>query len=100
MRAIEHTGGTAVTSSTTPRATYCETYFAGSGFMKRTSTATTFSTGASTSGIIGINLSARTGYSTSAKITFSFTKDRALCGTNGHAVGTPGRLVVRPVGSS
>lgn len=47
-----------------------------------------------------INLSARTGYTASAMITIKFTKDRDVCGTTGYPANTPGRIVVRPVGSS
>jgi hypothetical protein len=53
------------------------------------------SSGVSISGPLGIDLSARTGYSSTAKIIFSFTKKKRLCGTNADPGDNARRLVSR-----
>jgi len=86
--------GTREPHSATPNATHCVVFIAGSTFIKSSSSAYTFGAGVEMSGPIGIDLSAHTGYSTSASLTFTFTQTRDLCGTNGKPGATPKRLVV------
>jgi hypothetical protein len=81
---------------TAPTANYCYSYAAGSSFTRDRTVAYDFSTGADVSSAIGIDLSARTGYSSSAKVTFHFAATRHLCGTSGPPGGVPGRLVAKP----
>jgi hypothetical protein len=54
---------------------------AGTTFTKDRTKAITWTNGASLAGAIGIDLSARTGYSTDAEVIFTFSRDRRLCGT-------------------
>ncbi len=82
---IKHDGGgSPVTLATVPTATHCVDLGAGAAWSTTTATATTFSTGAAVSSVIGINLSSRTGYTTKAKITYtnSATTAKGLCGSN------------------
>ncbi|CCH77040.1 hypothetical protein BN12_160015 [Nostocoides japonicum T1-X7] len=81
--------------SSAPTANYCVSQVSGSSFTKSSSTAYTFSTGADVSGAIGIDLSTRTGYTPAAKVTYSFTSTRRLCGTSGAPTATPSRLVTK-----
>lgn len=84
-------------SSQLPSATKCTPQEAGADFTKSTSTAITWSNGLDTSGVIGLDLSARTGYETDAKIFFDFpTVDQRLCGTADYPGGTPRVLVAKP----
>jgi hypothetical protein len=89
-------GGTSVQTVTGyPTANYCTSYLAGSSFTKSTTAAYTSSVGAATSGLLGVNLSASTGYTSAAKLTFNFTAARNLCGVTGYPGSTPSRLVVK-----
>lgn len=81
--------------SSAPSATYCVPFVAGSSFEKTSSSATTWSNGMDMSPAIGIDLSTRTGYSTSAKMKFTFSSTRNLCGTSGYPGGTPGQMVAK-----
>lgn len=94
-RATAFIGGTRTRSVTAPSATYCTSYQAGSSFTKESSTAVTWSNGFEGAGIIGINLSSRTGYTSQAKVYFYFSSTRQLCGTSGYPTLTPRQLVVK-----
>ena len=93
-------GGTVVTSSTQPSAGHCVPQLAGSTFNADTTKASTFSAGVSIASKIGINLSADTGYTTTAGLFFSFvSQGHPLCGVNGFPGSTnpaPGLLTVHP----
>lgn len=87
-------GGSSIYHPTTsPSAPYCVPNVAGSVFTKQTSTAYNYSTGASTAGDIGINLSTQTGYTSALKVVYTFASARKLCGTNDYPGGVPKRLV-------
>lgn len=95
-RAIRHEGGTDHRSTSQPTASYCVSYnVPGSGGEKSTSNAITWSNGAKLGGVIGIDLSSRTGYRTDAKIEYVFRTAGRLCGTHDLPNGTPRRLVMR-----
>jgi hypothetical protein len=72
-------------------------HVAGSDVTRDTSsTASTIVGGALTGGILGISLSAQTGFSSSASLGFHFILSGSLCGANGYPGHTPGVLVARP----
>ena len=77
---IAFAGGATVATVSNPTATYCNTYIAGATFSKDSSTAITWSNGVSIAAKIGIDLSAKTDYSTKSKIDFTFSSTRQLCG--------------------
>lgn len=89
------TGSTTVASST-PTANYCASFSAGSTFTKSSTSAVTYSSGVSISNMIGINLSARTGFTGTAKLYYTFSSSRHLCGKSDYPGGTPYQLVVKP----
>lgn len=90
-------GGTRVRHpSSAPSATFCSSFAAGSSFSKANSTAATWSDGAATAPIIGINLSTRTGYSTAAQLTYTFASSRQLCGVSDYPPGSPRQIVAKP----
>jgi hypothetical protein len=69
-------------AATTPTANFCEPIAAGATITKGAGTAVTFSNGLDISGVIGIDLSARTGFTERTKIVHHFSRDGQLCGTN------------------
>ena len=84
-RAVEFQGGTyQYTAAAAPSATYCTSYLKGSSFSKETAAAVQFSNGAKIGSFIGIDLSTRTGFNSSTKITFTFVNTGRLCGSNGY----------------
>lgn len=87
--------GATSTEVTTPFSSYCVPFEKGTGFTMKRSTASTFSAGVSLGAAIGINLSARTGFASEAKIVFTFGSNRQLCGTQDEVTGSPGRVVVK-----
>jgi hypothetical protein len=88
-----YAGGTRNVHSATPAATHCVLFTAGSTFNKTSTSAYTYGGGVEMTAPIGIDLSAHTGYNTSAALDFTFTQSRDLCGTNGNPGATPKRLV-------
>ena len=62
VRPTDFYGGATTLSTTTPSATYCAPYSAGSGFSRTTSNAVTYTNGVQVSAVIGINLTAQTGF--------------------------------------
>ena len=88
-----YAGGTRNVHAATPSATHCVLFRAGSTFTLNRSSAYTYGGGVEMSGPIGIDLSAHTGYNTSAALAFTFTQSRDLCGTNANPGGVPKRLV-------
>jgi len=89
-------GGHTYVPPAAPTATHCVLHGAGEIFTLERTSAYNFSTGADVSSAIGIDLSAQTGYTASAKVTFRFAATRHLCGTNGDPGAAPSRLVAKP----
>lgn len=92
-----HFGGTGTVSTTVPSAPYCAEYLPGSSWSKSTSNAITYTNGVQLKKTIGLDLSARTGFASSAKYSVTFSQKRNLCGV----AGGPGssaayQLVVKP----
>lgn len=84
-RAFQFQGGTSqYTAASAPSATYCTNYLDNSIFTKDSATAITFSNGAKIGVYIGLDLSTRTGFTTSTKIKFTFVNAGKLCGSNGY----------------
>lgn len=90
-----HYGGATTLATTTPNANQCAPYQAGSSFSKTTSSAVTYTNGAQLSTIIGINLSAKTGFTSSAKYEASMTSSKRICGVVDGPSGSPSQLVVK-----
>jgi hypothetical protein len=86
VKPVAWDGGAIYGGASYPSTPYCVTQQAGTGFTKNSTTAITWSNGASLASIIGIDLSSRTGYTSSAEITFHFSATHRLCGKGG----TPG----------
>lgn len=90
-----HYGGVVSYSATTPAASYCAPYPAGSTFSKTSTNAVTWNAGVKLASEIGIDLTARGGYSSSIKNSFSFKSSKRLCGEWAGPGGTSGRLTVK-----
>ncbi|MFS0883855.1 hypothetical protein [Aeromicrobium sp. 179-A 4D2 NHS] len=89
-------GGASVTRAPAYAATKCVRYAKGTDFTISTSKAWTFSTGVSPSGMTVVDLSSRTGFSSTAKQTIAFTSRGRLCGKRGYPGGSPQALRARP----
>lgn len=86
--------GGAITSVTSaPTAAYCVPYQKGAIFIKTDTEAYTFAAGF-TIPLIGVTLSAQTGYSTTATVEYSMGLSHYICGTNDYPGGDPSRIVV------
>jgi hypothetical protein len=97
MRATSFAGGAQNISVTAvPSVPYCTPMPANTSFTKSSTAASTFSTGAALAGDIGINLSSKTGFTSTTKITYTFTAAHRLCGAAGYPGGSPSRLAARP----
>jgi hypothetical protein len=83
VRTIKWVGGTRTRAmSTEPPRNHCVTYQAGSGLTQNRAQAVTFTGGLQTSGIIGINLSAQTGFNVRTSIGHDFSRTSVMCGSN------------------
>ncbi|WP_215814497.1 hypothetical protein [Pimelobacter sp. 30-1] len=84
-----------VATPPTPPRGNCAPQEAGSRFARSSSTATTWSNGVALKNVLGVDLSSRTGYSKTAKITIEYTKAGWICGTQGDPGDTPRTLIAR-----
>lgn len=84
VRPSSYAGGGTVNSSTTPSATKCTDFSGGGTVITRNSkSANTWSSGASLDAVIGINLSSKTGYTSTAKLSYKNNgSSKKICGTN------------------
>jgi hypothetical protein len=89
----EWAAGTARGHEGEPPASYCVPQIPGTTFTKTKTAAWEFSAGVSTSPVIGINLSAQTGYDHQASLSYHFPQRRWLCGRNDDPGGHPGYVV-------
>jgi len=97
VRATSFAGGAQNISVTAvPSVPYCTPMPANTTFTKSSTNASTFSGGAALAKDIGINLSARTGFTTTTKITYTFSAAHKLCGSAGYPGSSPGRLAAKP----
>jgi hypothetical protein len=83
--------------SQSPDARYCTSWEANSTFRKSATSAYNFTKGASLSDVIGIDLSAQTGYDNEARLAYVVgNKGRDICGFKGPPAGDspPPRLIV------
>jgi len=80
-----------------PRALFCVPFSAGSAYTLFGTTAVSWVTGV-TIQPARVSLSAQTGYSHTASVTFRFTRALRLCGTTGLPGSHPGELVARAAG--
>ncbi|MCX4853818.1 hypothetical protein [Streptomyces canus] len=81
VRARGYYGGANTSTAYIPTAKHCAFQINGSKFTRTTSHAITWSDGASLANVIGIDLSAETGYSSDATVVYTFNANRYLCGT-------------------
>ena len=88
-------GGAGIVYAVTIAATKCVAQVPNTSFTKSTTTASTLSGGVDTSSDIGIDLSARTGFTTTAKVTYTFAQGGQMCGTTGFPGASPGRLAAK-----
>lgn len=97
VHASAFNGGSAVTASSAPSASYCFPFALGTSVSKSTTSAYTWSSGASLSSSIGVNLSSKTGYTTTAKLTYTNSSggNKQICGTNRMWGNTPLRAVAK-----
>lgn len=96
VRPISFAGGATYTNITTsPSATYCRPYANGSALQKTSTSAVTWSNGANLAPVIGIDLSSKSGYSSSVSVKYEFSASRQLCGRDDYPGGTPIRLVAK-----
>ena len=84
VRPSSYAGGGTVNSSTTPTATKCTTFSGGGTTITRSSSsANTWTSGADLNAVIGINLSSKTGYTSTAKLSYKNNgSSKKICGTN------------------
>jgi hypothetical protein len=78
---------------------FCTIYEEGSNFSLDITNAIEYAYGADLAGVIGINLSSKTGYSSTAKVSYNFRGDIYLCGINNYPASQnpgPGRLISIP----
>jgi hypothetical protein len=80
--------------SKAPKATFCTTELAGSGFHTQSEQAATVSAGL-TIAEVKFNVSMQTGYDTSAELKLAFHKNRHLCGTGGIPAPQAGIVVIK-----
>jgi hypothetical protein len=92
-KATEWAGGATRARTSVPKATSCVRQAAGTKFTKDTTSAWTFSSGVSMGTVIGINLSAQTGYDHDASVEYDFAHTHSLCGKKDNPGGSPGLLV-------
>ena len=89
-------GGGGLTTISPRTSTKCTHFSAGMGSENSTTTAYTWSSGVASAGIIGINLSSRTGHSSSAKIRYKFNVGGQLCVIAGGSPSTAQIAVAKP----
>jgi hypothetical protein len=96
VKANRFDGGAWVVSAPTPSATYCRPYASGTDTTRSTTAANVWSHGVRFVGPLGIDLTAKTGYTDKAALNYRINgKTRQICGTSDYWVGTPKRAVVR-----
>lgn len=96
VSAVKPAGGASYTTPSVAPTTLsenCAVFLANSTFTKSSTRASTYS--ASLAADIGIDLTSTTGYSATAKVKFTFTSGKRLCGTKGLPADTPGVLVAK-----
>lgn len=102
FKPVAHEGGATVVNASSMPATAsgsCDAYSKNASLTQSTSTSTTWTQGASTSGLIGSNLSSQAGYTSSVKMKATFAASAGkLCGTHGSTGvgGVPGSLKAIP----
>lgn len=96
VKPIKHKGGarSPKTKISTPPNRYCEPYPKGHGGDVDETTAKTWSKGVNFKGPIGIDLSSRTGFTTSSRYEWTMQTSGRACGVAGHIAGTPGGVVL------
>lgn len=98
MKPISQEGGATSASTKEPTATRCHRYEKGSGITLDSNNAATWSGGLDISGLVGFDVSARSGYSDSEKLDVHITAaaGRRICGSNKFPAQGPSLVVVKP----
>jgi hypothetical protein len=95
VRPSSYAGGGTVNSSTTPSATKCTDFGGGTTITRNSNGANTWSSGASLDAVIGIDLSSKTGYTSTAKLSYKNNgSTKKICGTNDYLANSQ-RLVTK-----
>ena len=94
VQTVSYAGGTKGVKAKAPKATWCVHYEKNSGYEKSTTSAFEFSTGY-TIPVLGLSLSAQTGYDTDAKTNYHFGQAGYLCGTAAYPAQSSKRLVAQ-----
>ncbi|RYF55047.1 MAG: hypothetical protein EOO27_22100 [Comamonadaceae bacterium] len=97
VRPSNYTGGSSTTSATTFATNrYCTPVGKKTTTTIDESTASTFSSGFKTAGVIGVDLSAQAGYTKQTSLVFKTTTSAgSLCGEKGYPGGAPGRVKLK-----
>lgn len=97
VKADRYLGGSSMVSGLAPKATRCTRMQSGSTHSQVSTTANTWSTGASTAPVIGISLTSRAGYTSAAKVVVQNKsgRDKQICGTDDYVGGRPQRVVAK-----
>jgi hypothetical protein len=83
LRPYQFQGGQVLlNAASAPTATNCVSYVAGGSTTKDRGTAVTWTNGVHLGSVVGIDLTSRTGFDASTKLTFHWQRAGRLCGTN------------------
>jgi hypothetical protein len=94
-KAEGHEGGATRLTAAKPIASYCRPHAAGTKFTKEATKAVTWNRGVKFSKIIGFDLHSSSGYTTTARQTFTFSSAKRLCGVKALPAYAAGQLVVK-----
>lgn len=97
VKANGYAGGSHVKKAPVPSARYCTPLSRRDTVTRKTTTSNTWSNAVNFSGPLGVNLTAKTGWSSSASMSYTnnSSSTKRICGTNGYWGGTPVRAVTK-----
>ena len=88
-------GASTYSPASAPAVSKCTYYAKGASMSKTQTKQTTHATGSDVSGVIGIDLSVQSGYTTASKVSYRFDEGRDLCGTKDYPASSyPSGLLV------
>jgi hypothetical protein len=97
VKANGYAGGSHVKKAPVPSAKYCTPLSRRDTVTRKTTTSNTWSNAVNFSGPLGVNLTAKTGWSSSASMSYTnnSSSNKRICGTHGYWGGTPIRAVTK-----
>jgi len=97
VKANGYAGGSYVKKAPVPSAKYCTPLSRRDTVTRKTTTSNTWSNAVNFSGPLGVNLTAKTGWSSSASMSYTnnSSSNKRICGTHGYWGGTPIRAVTK-----